>query len=799
MDRGGLHAWPRLEVFEYGLLHFVPPSVSSTPTASAPPPPPPSSITNHSSTGSSPASTSTPSTNQQSSSSGTTGSSSGKNSSSKPISTPSTLTPSGQSKEGGSVEGGGNNIPLSTSPSGSHTSSIGSTTSRPRPAGASSLSPPPEFDLGHLFQLARLLRAPVPPPAPAFSPKGEGPRQPTPPPPPLSVNDELSYTQWESAAATVLRLHPSLAALYFDFFINIVPGRSPTATIHQTRAELAALLSDSPESDMKALRAARSVSLSQFLLFLAVQSYVSSEHESHRTDWRGLDDAPPGSTSRGEATSSRDTLLSLHHKAGDQEAVSFLSWLKNHMHSLVCLISDDPHAPPSDPASADKTPPAAGSGQQNGKKPARKSAAAATPSSPSSSGSSSSASSSSGEGGPIPTVISKARARNIEFLLAGGPSRGAEYPSLVDAAPTTILEPGSSSDTRVSPPSPGALEPEGRVKMNIEAFARWLTDQVAQNPWAYPLAAPGRNSLAVEDHTKEPLDDRCLPVVPPVLLDGYTRKTIFRTVADVAGGSGTSGGRVRISNCRKCYIYILAPTNYVTISGCSNCTIVLGPTKGVVSLDHCEGVRLMSVNTRLRVLSSTDCSFFITTNTRPVLIGSNFGLTFAPFNTYYPQLEQHLLIAGVNPKLNYFDRPINMSTALYSTNDVERAPHAQHEYHAAPEHGSDAWVLLPPDSFFSFTVPVQMEGSTVANPCDLPEPYNNALSTRAARVMDVQSSLQEAQLNTDLKTNLEKIVETQFHDWLAKSGNLQQVKDLIHLASDASSSSTRASSHSHHE
>jgi len=46
------------------------------------------------------------------------------------------------------------------------------------------------------------------------------------------------------------------------------------------------------------------------------------------------------------------------------------------------------------------------------------------------------------------------------------------------------------------------------------------------------------------------------------------------------------------------------------------------------------------------------------TPNRPLVSVGNDSLVFAPYHTYYPQLEAHMRQVGLQPTPNYWDQPL---------------------------------------------------------------------------------------------------------------------------------------------
>lgn len=67
---------------------------------------------------------------------------------------------------------------------------------------------------------------------------------------------------------------------------------------------------------------------------------------------------------------------------------------------------------------------------------------------------------------------------------------------------------------------------------------------------------------------------------------------------------------------------------------------------------------------RLCFSGSTSCTFHVLTPNRPLVLSGNERLTFAPYHTHYPRLEEHMAAAGLQAKPNLWDNPLCMGRLL---------------------------------------------------------------------------------------------------------------------------------------
>uniref|UniRef100_A0A5F9C3W5 TBCC domain-containing protein 1 n=1 Tax=Oryctolagus cuniculus TaxID=9986 RepID=A0A5F9C3W5_RABIT len=193
------------------------------------------------------------------------------------------------------------------------------------------------------------------------------------------------------------------------------------------------------------------------------------------------------------------------------------------------------------------------------------------------------------------------------------------------------------------------------------------------------------------------------------------------------------GAHVKIHRCNESFIYLLSPLRSVTIEKCRNSTFVLGPTETALHLYSCDNVKVIAVCRRLSVSSTTDCIFHILTPTRPLILSGNQRVTFAPFHTHYPMLEDHMARTGLATVPNYWDNPMVVCKENSDTS---------------------VFRLLPPSEFYVFITPFEMEGDTTEIPGGLPSTYQKALDLREQKIQIWQKTVKEAHLTKDQRNHL---------------------------------------------
>ncbi|XP_028635533.1 TBCC domain-containing protein 1 [Grammomys surdaster] len=218
------------------------------------------------------------------------------------------------------------------------------------------------------------------------------------------------------------------------------------------------------------------------------------------------------------------------------------------------------------------------------------------------------------------------------------------------------------------------------------------------------------------------------------------------------------GAHVRAHRCNESFIYLLSPLRSMTIEKCRNSTFVLGPVETALHLHDCENLKVIAVCHRLSISSTTGCTFHIMTPSRPLILSGNQTVTFAPFHTHYPMLEDHMARTGLATVPNYWDNPMVVC-----------------------REGTDTRVfrLLPPSEFYIFIIPFEMEGDTAEIPGGLPSAYQKALAQREQKIHIWQKTVKEARLTKEQRKQFQVLVENKFYEWLVRTGHRQQLDSLV--------------------
>ena len=105
---------------------------------------------------------------------------------------------------------------------------------------------------------------------------------------------------------------------------------------------------------------------------------------------------------------------------------------------------------------------------------------------------------------------------------------------------------------------------------------------------------------------------------------------------------------VRIQNCEDSYIYIDTDVQYMQISDCINCTILVAAVNKTCTIDKCEKLTVCAASNFLRIGNCVDSTVYSYTQLAPpVIYGDTRTLIMAPHNASYFELLSHLRAADI--------------------------------------------------------------------------------------------------------------------------------------------------------
>ncbi|XP_021724013.1 TBCC domain-containing protein 1-like [Chenopodium quinoa] len=349
-------------------------------------------------------------------------------------------------------------------------------------------------------------------------------------------------------------------------------------------------------------------------------------------------------------------------------------------------------------------------------------------------------------------VLPMERFEHLGFLIQFG-VKGSEVVPLSQAAPFFA----NSDPDMPAAPVPAAQVHDWLLQKIADALERIAERATAkENGSDQDIAMSDANSNSAKASTSS----RGL-----TFIEGISKSSYVKQAADVKGSS------LKVLNCHDSVIYILAPLRYATIYGCSDATIVLGAVGKALRVEHCERVHVISAAKRICIANCRECMFYLGVNQRPLIIGDNHKLQVAPYNTFYPQLEEHMSQVGIEPTINQWNEPLPLGVV------------DPHDSLSHPAGVSDAQAEtaapLDPDQFTNFLIPNwfggEVPGATKDNPFSLPEAYMNSQHKNNTNLGEVKQVLQETPLDESKKRELSSALHVLFKDWLYASGNVRQL------------------------
>lgn len=300
------------------------------------------------------------------------------------------------------------------------------------------------------------------------------------------------------------------------------------------------------------------------------------------------------------------------------------------------------------------------------------------------------------------------------------------------------------------------LWPRNEKTIEVAVLAQYIRSHMV-NPSAIPRpvssdrsAAPLSNNIVVQD-----LQGAMFIPPSPVM----PKETLARLMSS----------NYTVCECSQSSFYIASALPHTRLSRLTNCTLALGPIAGVLCIDQCEECSISAICGAVVVSNCRNVNIFVCTNTPPVLCHRDNSsgqpalqnVRFAPYNSQYSILEEHLTQTGINPLLNLWNAGLPSQS-----------------------------FVLPPEDFTPICFPVAPSASafitTRTNPCPLPQPYLDVLSRRLQRFQEMSTDLQEAYQKLemagrkDLAEDLKGTIQGMFLEWLQQSGQSAALLDLLH-------------------
>ena len=126
------------------------------------------------------------------------------------------------------------------------------------------------------------------------------------------------------------------------------------------------------------------------------------------------------------------------------------------------------------------------------------------------------------------------------------------------------------------------------------------------------------------------------------VIENVRKGTVVRRARDFSQKTS-----VRVADCEDTVVYLLAPAQHVSIVGCTDCVMVVGAAQRAVRVERCRGVTVIAATKRLRARNARECVFHLAVAEPIVFMGECGGSVVAPYNTFYNDLEKHLVMSNL--------------------------------------------------------------------------------------------------------------------------------------------------------
>jgi len=240
----------------------------------------------------------------------------------------------------------------------------------------------------------------------------------------------------------------------------------------------------------------------------------------------------------------------------------------------------------------------------------------------------------------------------------------------------------------------------------------------------------------------------------------------------------------RVKNCNSSYIYMLCAVSCMKVQHCNESIIVVGAVSSLLCVENCKDTTIITACKAIQISNCENCTFYLMTSTPPLLLGNNYGLQFGPYCTHYRSLDRHVTEAGLDSSQNLWNQPILFIVELLREHQPPIVPFGNARYPlkaAISKLEKQAFSLVPPDNFSPFRVPFELHGPTKQIPFPLPSDYQLALEDHTEEAILLKKELDRLIQDKKRQALVQHLVRTHFERWLAETGAMQQIEDLVKL------------------
>lgn len=342
--------------------------------------------------------------------------------------------------------------------------------------------------------------------------------------------------------------------------------------------------------------------------------------------------------------------------------------------------------------------------------------------------------------------------------------------------------------------------------VQLDLVMHWLKHhwmEEVQDPSPLPALSNGLSSMpSMLINTHRSAVGAVVGRIDDSRVSGVCKGTVVKGEADVPTG------HLSVCDCHEAVIYVLAPLKTVLVSGCSECTVVVGATGRMLRVEKCEKVTLIACCASIVIWSCHDCVFHLGVNRPPYLMGDNRFLTLAPFNTRYEGQPNHLRQVGMTFGVegsNKWDQPIVVGASTRrQTNPGSPHAHPLSSSGSPCTAGRPPVTLMPPQDMLPFVVPFKGTLGPLAGgaacpestkwshnaekpsplppiPFPLPRDYQLALQAKFDIVHDLRVKVKHTLHEEARRRELQGVIQAYFREWLNSTNQFRQVHDLYKL------------------
>lgn len=338
-----------------------------------------------------------------------------------------------------------------------------------------------------------------------------------------------------------------------------------------------------------------------------------------------------------------------------------------------------------------------------------------------------------------------------------------------------VLCAGSSFQQPFARLSEGIPDLSSRRSLTLSELQQSAEDSLVWNEEVYALNLQNAQHHAIDGDVKS------------ATISGMHKTTYFQRESDCGCHDLDY---LSILFCTDCTIYVTQNIRCVFITGCHECTIVMGAVSCLCTVQNCEKMSLHVAAHCFKVENCIDSSAYLYCHLPPILTGDTRGIMLAPFNAMHSEMNEKLARCGMQLEREHVDEwahPISCTLGSHDETIGSRSGSLE-------ETQSSTYHFVNPAAFHPVLMPeadhdsrMQARNTTLV----LPQVYSEAFAARGEEMRSLHHELASMPAGPQ-RESAQMAICGHFRAWLQSTGRSRQLADLARMGPSLTQTINRA-------